>query len=700
MANARTSGGLHPHRLDIQGLRALAVGLVVAYHLRPDLLPGGFVGVDVFFVISGFLIIGSLVREASTYGRIDLTAFYGRRIRRLLPASTAVLLATVGATVVLIPSGRWQPIAIDVVMSALQVQNWNQAFGSVSYESATAMVSPVQHFWSLAVEEQFYIFAPLLLTAAALFGVRTRLGIRGFCILVLVLVTGLSFGHSVHFSVVSHDIAYFASSTRVWELGLGGLTALCFVKRRFGLVSRAIFGWLGLLMIALAALFYTTALAFPGYVALLPVLGAVLFLVSGAGVGSESPVAAGSRLLPGSLLSTRPVRYLGDISYSLYLWHWPIVVFGVHFLGRRPGLMESGVLALVSLAFAVISYRWIEQRFRHGTTWKPEGGRRYRGSVQYGPAIGLGAVLVMVTCLAAAAPWGVVEARTASLTAETSSVDYPGALAFGVPRPAPVPADRPVIPDPALATRDVPLTFKDGCGTFNPSTTPDENCFYGDLSASRTIVIVGDSHASQYVDPMAAIGSRNGWKIKAMVRNGCPFTSAPPASQTTVFTNCSEQNKISLRKILEMAPSQVVISAMQPEGYRRELNWGWKSDEQLVAGYSELMRPLVAAGIKVSVILDTPLPPFSAPDCLQQKGLEVGACMIPEDPGSVARDPLRLAAEMTGKVEMVDLHAFFCRAGQCPSVIGNVLVYRDNHITNTFARTLASPLEKALGLDQ
>lgn len=154
------------------------------------------------------------------------------------------------------------------------------------------------------------------------------------------------------------------------------------------------------------------------------------------------------------------------------------------------------------------------------------------------------------------------------------------------------------------------MTSKDDCGVYDPATIDDSRCYYGDLGASRTLVVVGDSHAGQYVDPLASIARNGGWRVRAMVRNGCPFSAAPPASSTTTYSNCSDQNQVTLKKILATKPEKVVISGMTPYGYGKALAWGWASNEAMVNGYTQMLQPLVAAGIEVSVIADTPYPEF------------------------------------------------------------------------------------------
>lgn len=670
--------------------------MVIIYHVWPGILPGGFVGVDVFFVISGFLIVGSLVQELARTGHIRLAIFYAKRIRRLLPAATTVLLATMLAAVVLLPQNRWQSISLDVIMSALQVQNWNQAFSVDSYAAATALVSPVQHFWSLAVEEQFYLIIPVILLAGVAVAVKRRLRIETVSLWILAVVSLASFVHSVAFSSSQHDMAYFATTTRIWELGAGGIGALLIPKLRLRPVQAWLSGWVGLGVIVFSAMSLSVAMDFPGSIALLPVAGTLLLLTAGSPAASPATRGGPVGYSASRILGLRPVTYVGDLSYSLYLWHWPVVVFYVFHLGRAPGIIQGTALVAVSLALAVASYHLVEQKFRHGPSVaqrpSPLPGRW--ASLRRNAFV-LAAGLIVASTVAAAVPWGVVEAKSQQLNAALNLRDYPGATAFDPVRPAAVPDGVPVRPDPAVAMKDVPLTWTETCGKFNPAVTGADQCVFGAPDATQTLVVVGDSHAAQYVDPLVIAGAAGGWKVQAMVRNGCPFTAAPAANGTTVYRSCSEQNKATLRRILQLRPGLVVVSGMAPAGYREALNWTWGSPEELVNGYVQLLKPLREAGIRVAVVPDMPYPDFAAPDCVQVNGPDSPKCQFTTS--GAATDPLQLAGARVPGIEVLDMSAYFCRQGSCPAVIGNVLVYRDNHMTNTFAKTLAPVLARQLG---
>lgn len=700
--SAVSSGGNPPDgarpapRRDIQGLRTVAVGLVIIYHLWPELLPGGFVGVDVFLVISGYLIVGSLVREIQATGRLNMGEFYSRRIRRLLPAATLVLLTTLVAAVIVLPQSRWQPIALDVIMSALQLQNWNQAFSTGTYEGATALVSPVQHFWSLAVEEQFYLLIPLLLASVAYWRWVPGKSLQRRCLNFFIGLSAVSLVHSIALSQTHHDVAYFATTTRMWELGFGGILALTKFSPLLSHTWRRLLGWAGLAALAAAALAFSTQLAFPGYVALLPVLGTCALIL----VGEDSRAGAPAPRGVTGLLSTGPFTWLGDISYSLYLWHWPVIVFFVHIAGRSPQAVDGVLLVALSVALAAGSYRWVEQPFRRGTRFSwfrdamtAKGRHLSRGRTAYA----LGASLIVTTTLVAAVPWAAMEIKFSGIERTLNIRQYPGALAMDPASRIDPPRGLPVQPDPTVALKDVPLTAAGDCGVFDPSKQNAHSCVYGPANADKVMIVVGDSHAAQFVDPLVLAGESSGWKVHAMVRNGCPFSSAPPESEQVVFRGCSDQNEVTLGMILDQKPELVVVSGMHPEGYAKDLKWHWAGPGSLARGYVDLVGRLRAQGVRVAVIPDIPFPDRSVPDCVAAVGND-HSCSVPARDGERHEDPLRRTALDLEGVELLDLDPYLCRDGTCPAVLGNVLVYRDNHLTNTFAKTLARPLATMLGL--
>ena len=356
-------------RPEIQALRAVAIGCVLLYHFWPAALPAGFIGVDVFFVVSGFLITGLLLRDADRHDRVRLKDFYVRRIRRILPAAMVVLTSCAVATILFVPRTEWRPFLQQTLSSALYVENWHLARDSQIPALADLESTPVQHFWSLSVEEQFYLVWPLLIILALWIAARSGRRRTEVLAAVLVVTTVASFVYGSILTLQDHNLAYFSTLARGWEFGVGGLLAM--LPRIEGdrlLRTRAGAQWLGLGAIILAGLAFTDEDRFPGTIALLPVLGTVAIIWAGMPRGAFS-------LAP--IVGWRPVQWFGDISYSLYLWHWPIIMFTPYITGQPspPGVMV--LLLLLSIGVADASKRWIEDPFRRaGRTTPAEAGRR------------------------------------------------------------------------------------------------------------------------------------------------------------------------------------------------------------------------------------------------------------------------------------------------------------------------------------
>ncbi|KZB86256.1 acyltransferase family protein [Amycolatopsis regifaucium] len=681
-------------RRDIQGLRALAVGLVIVYHLRPEWLPGGFIGVDVFFVISGYLIIGTLTGELRRTGTIRLRQFYARRIRRLLPAASLVLLSTVLVTWLLLPISRWPAIMSDVLTSSLNVHNWALAAKAADYAHATAAVSPVQHFWSLSVEEQFYLVIPLVLLICARLAHRAGPQAARRAVTAVALVTAASFVFSVIYSELDHGRAYFVTPTRMWELGLGGLTAMTVHRIRLKGGLRLLLGWGGLVAVLVGSFLLTTEMAFPGYVALLPTLGTVGLLLAGV-------VAAGQRVArreTAVVLGLQPLRYLGDISYSLYLWHWPVIVVVLQIAGDTELTRRQAVGALVlSLALAVVSKHLVEDAFRGGRAVFPP--FRLRMPRLRGAYL-LGAAMIAMTTVSATVPWQYASAELDRLAAAAGlDEDHPGALALDRDNPKAVPEGVPLTPDPAVAGKDWPLKDQSvNCTAYDIENWPPtgDKCTYGAPTAPKTLVLVGDSHAAMFSTVFARfVREHPEWRVKMMLRNGCPFNAVAPSGLTV----CSDQNELELAGILALKPKIVVTSAMSPASYDKDLGWRWESRAQTVDGYESMLRRVSDAGIRTGVIRDVPRPAKNTPRCLEDHPGRPKECDTAQ---AVAfgpdKDPLVEAAERVPRSTVVDLTPWLCVGDVCPAVIGNVVVYRDNHLTDSYVRTLYGPLTAGLRL--
>jgi len=635
-------------RGDIQGLRAVAVGLVLLFHIWPSLLPGGFVGVDIFFVISGYLIVGSLAREAERDGRISLATFYVRRIRRLLPAAMTVLLCVLVAMFLLLPQARWEDTLLQIIASTLYVENWYLADAAVDYLAAENAASPVQHFWSLSIEEQFYIVWPLAVMGLAWIARRRGIATRPLIGAALVAVFVCSFASSVLLTASNPEGAYFVTHTRAWELALGGLMAVWLPSLNVRSGLRALLFAVGLAAILLSGLTYSGA-AFPGYIALLPTLGAALIILAG---DFQIGWFRG--------LNTAPLRFLGDISYSLYLWHWPLIVF---FLasGRDIGLWEGIALAGAALVLAHFSYRFIEQRFRH-----------LRQPRELRPLpFGFASILTIVL-VSGGFYFAITRQMPATLAADAA---YPGpaALLDG----AQVPEGVEIRPAATQLLRDRAVVYDSGC---HQSQRESEalTCEFGDPDGEVTVALVGSSHSVNWLPAFDLLGQRNGWKIISITKSSCGFRNAPSGT-------CGEWHE----NVLDYLATHPVDVVAIGENAGRETS---REEQERIA---ERWSRIADLGLPILAIKPIPHLETEPADCLPDN---IERCTIPRSEAMRA-DTIGLAVDTVPGVMVVDMDDAICAPDTCGPVVGNIAVFRDeHHLTATYARALAPYLEDRIAL--
>ena len=679
-APADANGGRHGGRFrpDVAGLRAVAVGLVLIYHAGVAFLPGGFVGVDVFFVISGFLITRQLVDEIGRTGRVSLAGFYARRAKRILPAATVVLVATAVATWLFVSRERWSDIGGDLLASALYVVNWRFADRAVDYLAIDVDPSPLQHFWSLAVEEQFYLVWPLLIIGTILVARRLkRSDPRPVLWIGLLLIAVPSFAWSIMQTAASPERAFFVSTTRMWELAVGAAVAL--VAARLGRIPRGAaiaLGWLGLGAIVAAAFLITAESAWPGYLAAVPVLGSAAVIAAGVSAGTRGPVA---------ILGTRPFQWVGDLSYSLYLWHWPMIVIAAARFGEL-SVPQGLLVAAASVVPAWITFKIIENPLR------------YARAISKSPrlALSLGGNFTLVGVCAGLALFMVATNTTNEV------VRYaPGAavLLGQTDRGGPVPESYDFItPDPLRAGDDLPDTTADDC--FQQMVEPDLiYCTYGRPNGRTTVALVGDSKADQWLPAFQLLAEQNDWKVVVAFKGACAFSTAPALTgddATKPYQDCTDWNKALLARLLADRPAYVFSS--QVSGMAQDAGGG-ASVDAMVAGMTDAWQQLEDNGSKVFVIANNPGPSTNAITCVNRYRTKLSKCAF--DPARREKDrgfvTQRAAVAAHPSVKMIDLFDATCPTVKCPAVIGNVMVYRrGSHITATYVRSLTPHLARAM----
>ncbi len=700
-------------RPDLEGLRACAVVLVLLYHASVPGFGGGYVGVDVFFVLSGFLITGLLLREVRRTGTVSLPAFYARRARRLLPASALVLVVTVVASALVLPTLQMPDVAGDTTAAALYVSNIRFAAQATDYLRADLAPSPLLHFWSLGVEEQFYLFWPAIVLLIA----RSR-GDAGRRIGIAASVIGVaSFGLSLWLTQVNAPWAFFSLPTRAWELGIGAVIAVGATRiARIPERPAAIVAWLGLAMVVASGVILSTATPFPGTAALLPTVGSALVIAGG---------FRQSALAPGRWLSLAIPRFLGRISYSLYLWHWPVLILPAVALDTKLPWWARGGLVLVSIGLAAASQRWVEDPLRHGRMigTLPRRNLAMAGALSLTVAtfsFGIGtaataAVQGPSTTGVAADERALAEILAGLATARPAASPGPGASSGptassgpSIPSAATLPAtvDEAVPPGlrPSLAAarNDHARPYDDGCHLAQTDVQSGP-CVYGATTSDRTMVIFGDSHAVSWFPALERIANEDGWRLEVLTKSACMSVDVLQYNTNLkrVYRECTQWRNDTFARIAKERPDVVIVAnslgfrVVDQDGNRlvgAERMAAWRE------GMARTLEQLRASAANVVVLADTPGSRVDPPDCLSRHLDSILACSTPFDQ-AVSADWLaeERAAAARGGATFVDPTTWVCPSTPCPPVLGNFLVLRDTgHLTTEFSAAIAGRLRDAL----
>jgi peptidoglycan/LPS O-acetylase OafA/YrhL len=666
VSGAQTGKGF---RLDIQGVRGFALVLVLACHAELPGAAGGYVGLDVFYVLSGFLITGLILHELDRRGSVSISRFYARRAKRLLPLAVTVLGFTVAGSALLLSPAQNQQVSGDVLSAALYVVNWHFIAESVDYFAfGETLTSPVQHYWSLSVEEQFYLLWPLTLGLGALAARRLGLGVRNAIALLVVPVAIFSLLYSIEFTPGDPRSAYFSTLTRIWELAAGGVLALVLpAGLRLPRPLSALLAGGGLAILVFTTLAFSGATPYPGWRALLPVLATIAIIVAGTAHAVSRPIG---------LLTRAPLQYLGKVSYAWYLWHWPVLVFA----GAIWGDLAPPALALATLAAgvpAVLSHYAIEEPFRRSRSL----GRRPARALALGGTCTVAAVLLAVGLQASNPPLPTASPELAR-----------GAQAVGPENPAKRAVDA-LRPNPVDAPTDKGVLFDDGCVLLHNDTDSPE-CAYGNPDSETTVVVFGDSHALQWFPPLLELAERRDWRLVGLVRAGCVVGAV------AYERPCNVWRRKAMRRIVRRERPDLVVVSNSTGGRYEVFAGGERLDRRasqplLIAGFAKTLRRLKRTGAEVAVIRDQQLAPFNPPECVSRHADDVSQCVFySRRKRSRAFDAFGAAR---ARVRLIDPNGILCPRRRCPTVMGNVLVYRDTyHMSATFARTLAPWLMRHL----
>ena len=653
------------HRDDLQGLRAVAVLLVVLDHAGLPFLRGGYVGVDVFFVLSGFLITGLLLSQAGRDGRVRLGDFYVRRARRILPAAVLTLVATDIAAHQLLNFVRAREAVHDSVWAAFFAANVHFARVGSDYFAQGQPPSPVQHFWTLAVEEQFYLVWPVVLALVLLVGaLRRRL------LWVVVAVAAASFAWSVHATAADRTSAYFSTGARAWELALGAALAIGALR------LPAAAGWLGLGCIVAAGVAYSSSTAFPGYAALLPTLGAALVIAARHGGAAR-------------LLSTGPMRYVGDRSYAFYLWHWPVLVIAAGYAGHE--LSTPTRLGLLAGAFllSVLTYALFENPIRHMRWRAPTGALLWPASAAVILAVAL-PILASLHSKATRIASASAAVQPAALVKETGPartswkpLPAVAAAVAAAKRNAALPW--PLTP-PVGSLRSDFYEFPKNCSARQGQTT-SKICRLGEPAAAKTLVVFGDSHAEMWMPAVLKMAHRDDWAVVPFVKVGCVSSS---------WTHRSWPCGVWYRWAINRA------AALRPQASLLVGSWaGSRTPAAAVKGMAKLIGDARRFSASTIVVGDSPHQHRNPVDCLLAKGATMRTCSSRATLAELQTDAAVAAAAARQRVGFMNVTGWFCaRASSiavlCPLVVNKTISWVDQgHISATYGTELATPFRNA-----
>ncbi|MGY1708155.1 acyltransferase family protein [Geodermatophilus sp. SYSU D00758] len=671
-----TAGPRTPRRRpEIDGLRALAVSLVVLYHVATGRVSGG---VDVFLVLSGFFLVHGMAGQVRRTGRVRVLSTVTRTLSRLVPAAALVLAATALLGLAVVPRSRWPELAAHLVASMTFTENHRLVHEAVDYSASNAAASPVQQFWSLSVQVQVLLAAPLVVAAGM--AVLHRAGLRAgrrTAVAAVAVATAASFAWSVVATAADQQVAYFSTLPRVWEIGVGALVALTLAGLRPGTRTALLSGWGGVVALVACGAVLDGAHTFPGWQAAWPVLCAVAVLVAG---------SSGGRFGVHRFLGSAPLQWLGVRSYALYLWHWPLLVLYLVWTGRESPSVHGGVgVVALSLVLCAVTSRLVE---------RPAAERLQARSPVRAMAVVLACALPVAGAGAAGTAW--VDRELDRMARVADDPAYPGALALrtatpatgGVPGVTPLPSpivirdDWPALPEGACTTEDAP---------GEPVPVVTEVCVERPADPQRRVVVVGDSHAAQWLPPVSALGARHSWEVVSIVRGGCNLSTESEFIQEgwPDYEECAAWRARLVDRIVALDPDLVVAlgtrTAVGPD------------EEVLPPGFVAAWQQLAERGIRVVGVRDNPRHEQDVPDCLARWGDDAEVCTLSR--GVAYTDAvLQQAAEvLPDGVDLLDTSSYFCTRDTCPAVVGNVRVYMDfNHVSGTYMRTVTPLLERDL----
>jgi len=635
--------------------------MVVTYHVWFGRVSGG---VDVFLLISAFLMTLQFIGRHERREPLALLKHWLHLFRRLLPAAVTVIVATLAASYVFLPRTRWLDLIQHGWASLLYSENRLLQKQTVDYYANDhSLASPLQHFWSLSIQGQVFILWPLIFALAAWTARRFRLSYRPLLSYVFFTIFVGSLAYSIYFTATDQVQAYFDTGARLWEFALGTMVALLLPGLRLSRLTRVIMGWIGLIAMLTCGILLNVQAAFPGLAALWPTLAAALIIAAG-----QTQSAGGVD----RILSSKPLVKLGDISYSLYLWHWPLLVLALAWSGKeRAGWLSGSVIILAALVLAYGTTRFIERPWR---SWKWPEVRRRRA-----------ALAIMLVVAVAAGPltfWRQLIMQSSSISSiGLDDPRYPGARAAGNTYGSWSDSRVQPVPTAEVIAEEWPV-FPQPCAGGGENVNICNNAID---HGTKSIVILGNSHAHVLNTPVLSMAEKYNWSVTSITKGFCPLTDelSPGITQ-----ECLDFNEEAMQKVLDLKPDLVLTTSTRTNGNPAV-------PEVLDGAWIRSVQQLNEAGIPVLGVRDTPRMPASTPECIAENPQTTEVCGSSRTTSFSAESPTDAVEGLLPDTNFMDLTRYYCPDEFCPPIIGNVVVYKDdNHVTRSYMMTLAPFFER------
>lgn len=644
------------YRDDIQGIRAIGALMIIAYHVWIGKVSGG---VDVFFVISGFLMGSIFLRNIAQGKTINPFRFWGKIIKRIAPSAYLVLLVTLLAGYFIIPEPLWLQMVNEGIYSSLQLENIKLMQNSVDYLAREEPPSPVQQFWALSTQMQFYFFLPLIFLLVTIFSKIDNFLPRLFLFFAAIWL--LSFSFSLYQTYYTPQYAYFNPATRAWEFTSGILLAFAIPFIKINWQQRILLGCIGLTFLLLGGVLIPKTINFPGYIALVPVISAIFLIISG--VGEQQTFIQ-------KILSNRFFLSIGNSSFTIYLWHWPIFVFYLEISGNTSVAFIPGVMiALVSIALAFASSRLLETPFRERLHYKI-----------YTPYLIGSAFMLPVLVVAFSWRFYILNMQqdsqnwSAAISASQTEVNtiLPSTSAINIPKK-----------EFLTAKSNLPEAYHQKCHQNNPSINLVK-CEFGDTQSSKTILLVGNSHSTQWLPALDQISKNKNFKLISITKSECPWGLLKGASK-----ECKVWHKKLVEFIETSKPYAIITTSTRA---------GKKHPEYVPETYIQQWKNVSQLGVKIVAIRDNPWFDFDPPLCVARNKNETLICSKSKHDALQETNPSEDYINGINNLLLVDMTRFLCDTELCFASTSNQLIYRDSHhLSVPYVQSLTNKLSEELG---